>query len=931
MLPQVIGVLAAVVSVARGADPVALHWLENDTRQPVAGETAAKEVGQAVSFGVPWPKATYQKGQHFELKGGAGKPLPLQSWPLAYWPDGSLKWSGFATVAGAGPFTLAAAENAPPAAAGITVNETEQAIDIDTGGMKCHVLRQGEWLFDTLTIGSRTVASHARVECLLQKGAEVDAFHPAPREAYSSAVKKVTVEQSGPVRAVLKIEGVEKAVGGAREWLPFTVRLYFYPGATPVGMVYSFVYDGDQKVDFIRALGITFTVPLKEELYNRHVRFGGEEGGLWAEPVEPLTGNGAVTAAGVGNVYARQIEGARIPNRDQLNARSQQLVDALAKWDTFRQVQPNADGFTVEKRTGDEVSWVPAGAGKRASGYAFAGDVSGGLGVGVQHFWQEYPASLEVAHARSEASDLHVWLWSPDSGSAMDMRHYDTVAHGLNESYEDVEIPLATAYGVGHTTRMTLFPSDGVPTKQESSRDAALAAQPPLLVASPQYLHEVKAFGIWSLQDRSTPYKKNLEDQLDACVAFYEKAVDQYNWYGFWHFGNIMHSYDSTRQTWRYDVGGYAWDNSEQGPDMFLWYSFLRTGRADIFRLAEAMTRCTGETIFYHMGPLAGLGSRHNVVPWGDGAKEARISMAPYRRFYYYLTTDERTGDIMHETLQAETAITQIDPMRKVLPPTEADKAFPARIRGGPDWFAFVGNWMTEWERTGDTKYRDKIYAGFDSIAAMPYWFKTSQDLLWGFDPKTGKLFPRDNRPGGYNLVNNMGGPEVMMELNEFVDHPLWKKIWLQYCRLQNANNAELLTRDKETGNEAADAQYGGGGRMSGYVYYETKNAAYAQRAIGGIRGGLGAAGQFEAYTHYQGPDVLKPLDVPTGLNGLVTNNANQNALQIIEVLELCKDQLPTEAPAAAPAGARGGFGRGRGAGGRGAGGRGGRGPATQP
>ena len=41
----------------------------------------------------------------------------------------------------------------------------------------------------------------------------------------------------------------------------------------------------------------------------------------------------------------------------------------------------------------------------------------------------------------------------------------------------------------------------------------------------------------------------------------------------------------------------------------------------------------------------------------------------------------------------------------------------PARVRGGPDWLAFVGNWMTEWERTGDTKYRDKIIAGMDSIA----------------------------------------------------------------------------------------------------------------------------------------------------------------------------------------------------------------------
>ena len=49
---------------------------------------------------------------------------------------------------------------------------------------------------------------------------------------------------------------------------------------------------------------------------------------------------------------------------------------------------------------------------------------------------------------------------------------------------------------------------------------------------------------------------------------------------------------------------------------------------------------------------------------------------------------------------------------------------------------------MTEWERTGDTKYRDKIIAGMDSIAAMPFGFLTGPNQLYGYDPKTGKLYP---------------------------------------------------------------------------------------------------------------------------------------------------------------------------------------------
>jgi hypothetical protein len=51
--------------------------------------------------------------------------------------------------------------------------------------------------------------------------------------------------------------------------------------------------------------------------------------------------------------------------------------------------------------------------------------------------------------------------------------------------------------------------------------------------------------------------------------------------------------------------------------------------------------------------------------------------------------------------------------------------------------------------------------------------------------------------------------------------------------------------------------------------------------------------------------------------NGIITNGINQSSLNTIEVLELCKDQLPTEVPPPAPPGGRGGFGGRGGRGGR--------------
>jgi hypothetical protein len=64
----------------------------------------------------------------------------------------------------------------------------------------------------------------------------------------------------------------------------------------------------------------------------------------------------------------------------------------------------------------------------------------------------------------------------------------------------------------------------------------------------------------------------------------------------------------------------------------------MRTGRADLFRMASVMTRHVSEVDFHHTGPFAGLGSRHHVTHWGDGAKEARMSSSWLKRPYYYLT-----------------------------------------------------------------------------------------------------------------------------------------------------------------------------------------------------------------------------------------------------------------------------------------------------
>ena len=128
------------------------------------------------------------------------------------------------------------------------------------------------------------------------------------------------------------------------------------------------------------------------------------------------------------------------------------------------------------------------------------------------------------------------------------------------------------------------------------------------------------------------------------------------------------------------------------------------------------MTRNTSEVDVHHLGRFAPLGSRHNVNHWGDGAKQPRISHAGLKRFYYFLTTDERIGDLMREQLTADATYAEV---KRTDPRMPDNRGEYASASFGTDWAAYCINWLTEYERTLDTKWLDKIKAGMDTQLAL--------------------------------------------------------------------------------------------------------------------------------------------------------------------------------------------------------------------
>jgi hypothetical protein len=610
-----------------------------------------------ITFGVPWPKDSLAPGETLTLHAGPGAEIPIQSRILGYWPDGSVKWIAVSGVfdrdCGSELFLEKGIPAAPPCP--LHCEERDDVLLVDTGVMQCEVGRAGAAVLRGISVAGDVICSGAALTCKLERRTERGGDLLKEVLNFDGFITGAGVEHAGPMLAVVKIEGIHRHPGGEK-LLPFILRLYFYAGLPSLRLVHTFIFDGDAQRDFLAGLGVRFAAPLRDAPHNRRAWFGHAPNAVWMEPIQlapPMYPRPRMPEPNPER--AAQLKGQFLENPGG--------VGAMPLWNRFLLLQDNPDAFVIRKGCAPGFAMIEAGRGGRSLGTAALSDSRGGLAVSLRDFWQAYPSALSIENAggETEPAELTAWLWPPEAEPA-DLRHYTDKMYGpMYECHNCLQWEAGPAwpkhsnpYGIARTSELTLWALPGGVTREAISARAEAGAQPPLLVCEPGHYRRAGVFGVWSLPGAKNATARKLERRLDTLLDYYLEEIERRRWYGFWNYGDVMHSYDPDRHAWRYDEGGFAWDNTECGTDLWLWYSFLRTGRADVYRLAEAMTRHTSEVDIHHRGEFAGLGSRHNVVHWGCLCKEPRISMAGNRRFHYFLTGDERTGDVLAEVCELQ-------------------------------------------------------------------------------------------------------------------------------------------------------------------------------------------------------------------------------------------------------------------------------------
>lgn len=722
---------------------------------------SGRECGGYTTFGSIW-KQGEKNDTHICLKNNHNEDLPVQSRVTAWWPDGSIKWLSHTAKSermGSSvtllPSVYQEGENVPAAEA-LDIQETDSGFSVDTGVLSLCIPKSGRNLAERISLNGKALAAGIYPVFMLKRDEEVIES--------AGAVKNVGMEEAGPLQAVFCFRG--RHLKGME--MPFIIRLYVGLGSQEIRIVHTFLYDGEEQRDFLTGVGIRVDTALAGKPYDKHVKFVAD-GRVFHE--------NAMTLASRFPRLLPQVQERQIAGDFDCYGQEAEVFEAardLPLWDKYMMLQDSAAHFSIKKKTRSECCYITGREGRRGLGAMAVSGVNGSVVMGIKDFWQKYPSGLEADHLGQEKQECTMWFYSPEA-QPYDFRHYDIKSYQMT-CYEGFDYLGASAYGIGVTSECSISFADTLVSNEELLLFGKRMQKPPVYVAAPEYYYEQQAFGYWSLPNYETPAGRWAENQLEQAFEFYKQEVAARSWYGLFDYGDVMHTYDFVRHCWKYDTGGYAWQNTELVDTYWLWLYFLRTGREDVYTMCEAMSRHCSEVDTYHFGKYKGIGSRHNVRHWGCSCKEPRIAMAGHHRFLYYLTGDYRLGDVFDEVKDADLALLNVRETEKVLP----DGSKLLEVRSGPDWSSYVSNWMTHYERTLDETYREKIETGTRDIAAAPFGLASGPDYYYELD-KAHLIYRGEiEKTPNQHLQISMGGPQIWWEtakmlgddtLNQLLEH----------------------------------------------------------------------------------------------------------------------------------------------------------------
>ena len=236
------------------------------------------------SFGTVWPEGEVRECV-FDVSDQEGHAVPVQSFPAALWPDGSLKWVRHTAHAESLGEQVTVTAGKAPAAMKTPVRcaERADAYFVDTGAMTLEIPKPGtDRLIQNLCVDGQTrIRSLQPVFLLSRVREEENGYEESVREGHSE-IREVVMEEKGDVALFVCYRGVYVK---EEDLMRFEIRISI--SGDLLKITHTFFFHGDEQRDRMKGLGLRSVLPLEGPAYNHHVQFMAD-GVRFHEPVQLL-------------------------------------------------------------------------------------------------------------------------------------------------------------------------------------------------------------------------------------------------------------------------------------------------------------------------------------------------------------------------------------------------------------------------------------------------------------------------------------------------------------------------------------------------------------------------------------------------------------------------------------------------------------------
>jgi len=510
----------------------------------VKERTGINRLNEPVSVGIPFPVGRVSTSSGLQLSDPAGQRVPCQTRELAHWADGSVKWLLCAFLASAEAMQTVeyqlkidsevntkkvSGENPT-----VQVEKSQSNATVNTGTAGFRLESGGSGLIAAAAMADSAVLEMGKMRLVLRD---------AHGQSHNGLVERITVQESGPVRASVTLHGSFSR----RCRLRFQAKLSFFAGSNLVHVAVTLMnrgrarhsggyWDlGDPGSVLFKGLALELRLPSS----------GGERSVAWSVDRRP-------TECAIGDVpleiYQESSGGENWQSRNHLNRNGE--------------IPLGFQGYRI-RQGGKEQSGL-----RGNPTVALQGD-SGAVGIAPLEFWEKFPSAVSV-----NDSEL---CWELFPAQFSDLHELQAGEHSTRQAWLDFG---ATGVDLCQGLAWTHAPLEVRCSSRVYAESGAIS-----------YLPDEKT----TLRPELTTL---LSDALDGPRNFFCKreVVDEYGWR---HFGDLWADHEEVHYPGPHQpiISHY---NNQFDVLHGLLVEYLRSGDQQWWELAAPLARHVIDIDIYH-------------------------------------------------------------------------------------------------------------------------------------------------------------------------------------------------------------------------------------------------------------------------------------------------------------------------------------------